>query len=236
MKLSAPIYKLKRRAKLLVREHAIPLHEALDRVAATEGFRSWSHLASSASENPTDRILAQLSAGDLLLLGARPGHGKTLLALELAIAASKAGLQSFFFTLDYTEADVFECLRSLQIDLKEVANSFILDTSDDICADHIVQRLGKVMVEAFVVIDYLQLLDQKRENPALDTQIRTLKSFAQASGAVIVTISQIDRSFDPHAKRLPDLSDVRLPNPLDLALFTKTCFMHEGEVQLQSVA
>ena len=236
LNLSAPIYKLKRHARLLAREQAIPLHAALDSVAASEGFRSWSHLASSAPEKPTDRILAQLSAGDLLLLGARPGHGKTLLALELAIATSKAGSRSFFFTLDYTEADILEHLRSLQLDPKAVAESFVLDTSDDICADHIVQRLGEGSAKAFVVIDYLQLLDQKRENPALDTQIRTLRAFAQASGAIIVAISQIDRSFDPQAKRLPDLSDVRLPNPLDLALFTKTCFLHEGEVQLQSVA
>ena len=235
LNLSAPIYKLKRNARLLARDQAIPLHAALDRVAATEGFRSWSHLASSAPETPTARILAQLSAGDLLLLGARPGHGKTLLALELAIAASKAGFRSFFFTLDYTEADVLESLRSLQLDPEAVAESFVLDTSDDICADHIVRRLGEGQAKAFVVIDYLQLLDQKRENPTLEAQIRTLKAFAQTSGAVIVTISQIDRSFDPRAKRLPDLSDVRLPNPLDLALFTKTCFLHEGEVRLQSV-
>ena len=236
MKLSAPIYKLKRRARLVAREQAIPLHAALDRVAATEGFQSWSHLASSAPENPTDRILAELSAGDLLLLGARPGHGKTLLALELAIAASKAGLRSFFFTLDYTESDVVESLGSLRVDPKAVPESFALDTSDEICADHIVRRLGEGSGEAFVVIDYLQLLDQKRKHAALDTQIRTLKAFAQSSGAIIVAISQIDRAFDPQAKRLPDLSDVRLPNPLDLALFTKTCFLHEGEIQLQSVA
>lgn len=38
MKLSAPIYHLKRKAKRLSREAGIPLHDALDRVAATEGF------------------------------------------------------------------------------------------------------------------------------------------------------------------------------------------------------
>ena len=38
MKLSAPVYRLKRRAKVLAREERIPLHEALDRVAMDEGF------------------------------------------------------------------------------------------------------------------------------------------------------------------------------------------------------
>ena len=126
MKLSFPIYKLKRHARLMAREQTIPLHEALDRLAAAEGFRSWSHLAASATDKPADRLLNELSAGDLLLLAARPGQGKTLLALELAMAASSAGYQSFFFTLDYTEADVIERLYSLGADLQKLTGSFVL--------------------------------------------------------------------------------------------------------------
>ena len=49
MKLSAPIHHLKRKAKLLSREEKIPLHEALDRVAAQEGFDGWSLLAAKVS-------------------------------------------------------------------------------------------------------------------------------------------------------------------------------------------
>jgi hypothetical protein len=50
MSLSAPIHVLKRRAKLRARKGDIPLHEALDRIARAEGFRSWSLLA---AKNPT---------------------------------------------------------------------------------------------------------------------------------------------------------------------------------------
>jgi len=82
----------------------------------------------------------------------------------------------------------------------------------------------------------LQLLDQKRSKPAVNQQIRALQEFAGASKSIIVVISQIDRSFDPEAKRLPELSDVRLPNPVDLMRFSKTCFLHEGEVKLQTVS
>jgi hypothetical protein len=50
MSLSAPIYRLRHRAKLLSRKVGIPLHEALDRVARNEGFQSWSLLVARNSE------------------------------------------------------------------------------------------------------------------------------------------------------------------------------------------
>ena len=48
-----------------------------------------------------------------------------------------------------------------------------------------------------------------------------------------VLISQIDRSYDPSKKPFPGLDDVRLPNPLDLKLFDKACFVHDGEMRFQ---
>lgn len=49
-------------------------------------------------------------------------------------------------------------------------------------------------------------------------------------------MSQIDRRFELTDKRVPDLSDVRLPNPIDLSLFDKTCFLHEGDVHFEVAA
>jgi len=65
-------------------------------------------------------------------------------------------------------------------------------------------------------------------------QVRTLESFARDRGLILVFISQIDRSYDPLTKPCPGLEDVRLPNPLDLKLFSKTCFLHNGEVQFRA--
>ena len=236
MMLSAPIFRLKRQARLLARERQIPIHQALDQVARREGFRTWSHLAASATlHRPARGILSQLNPGDLVLLGARPGHGKTLLGLGLLVEAARSGRRGFFFTLDYNEGDVLSRLRALGVDPNTIT-SFTLDTSDDICADHVIRRLSEAPGDTVAVIDYLQLLDQRRRNPDIADQIRALKIFASASGSIIVAISQIDCSFDLRAKPLPELSDVRLPNPLDLTLFDKTCFLHEGEVRLSAVA
>ena len=34
----------------------------------------------------------------------------------------------------------------------------------------------------------------------------------------------------------PDFSDVRLPNPLDLSVFRKLFFLHNGKVQIDQAA
>ncbi|WP_354084051.1 DNA helicase [Bradyrhizobium sp. S3.3.6] len=237
MKLSAPIYHLKRQAKRLSREEGIPLHAALDRIAATEGFSAWSMLAAKAAAvTPANRLFPQFKPGDLVLVGARPGQGKTLMSLELAVEAMKSGSRAAFFSLEYTEKDVLDRLRAIGVEPVEFDKLFEVDCSDAISADYIVKQMAAVPRGTVVVIDYLQLLDQRRENPDLTVQVRALKSFARDKGLIVVFISQIDRSYDPSVKPCPDLSDVRLPNPLDLTLFDKMCFMNNSEVQFRAAS
>jgi len=234
MQLSAPIYHLKRKGKLLSRGDNIPLHEALNRIAVQEGFDGWSLLAAKASTAaPAAKLFPRLTPGDMVLVGARPGQGKTLMSLELVVETMKAGNRGVFFTLEYTEKEVLDRFRVIGVEREKFVGLFELDNSDDISADYIVKRLAGARPGTLVVVDYLQLLDQKRENPELMVQIRALQSFARDRGLIFVFISQIDRRYDPVSKLCPDLDDVRLPNPLDLSLFTKTCFLNNGDVQFR---
>lgn len=237
MRLSSPIYTLKRQAKLLARDNDIKLHEALNQIAIKEGFSGWSHLATSYSKaTPAKEIMSQLNPGDMALIGARPGHGKTLLGLELTAMAGKNNRTGYVFSLDYNEADVWDRFEKLGFDQKEHDHSIIVDTSDDICAAHIIERLSNAPDRALAVVDYLQLLDQKRSNPPLEEQVRELKKFAVERGAIVVMISQIDRTFELTSTDMPCIEDIRLPNPVDLALFDKQCFLHDGEVRLSTAA
>jgi hypothetical protein len=234
MRLSLPIYQLKRRAKLLARAAKIPLHKAQDRIAREEGFSAWSALSARMATHPTaSALLPSLAEGDMLLLAARPGQGKTLMGLQLLLDSVRDGRRAVFFTLEYTDREVIELIRSLDDTAVEYAPE--IATSSDISADFIVQYLSGSPRGTVAVIDYLQILDQQRSKPSLSQQMQVLKKFAQESGNILCFISQIDRSFDPGRDPFPSLADVRLPNPIPPGVFSMACFLNAGEARARRV-
>ena len=237
MNLSAPIHQLKRKARLISRAERIPLHAALDRIAVEEGYRSWSLLSAKQPGMTSIRALWPLLVpGDLVLIAGRPGQGKTLAGLALLAEAMRVGYRGVFLTLEYTLADVFSRLQAINIEPGEFAGLFDCDCSDAISADYIVARLAEAPRGTVAVIDYLQLLDQRRDTPELALQVRALKAFARERGLILVFLSQVDRSYEGAGKPFPEIADVRLPNPLDLSLFDKTCFVNRGEARFRAAA
>lgn len=235
MRFSAPIYQLKRRAKQMARAENIPLHLALDRIAEAEGLAGWSLLARQRSDDRAQlSLLPGLVAGDMLLIAARPAHGKTRLGLRLLLDAAAEGQRAVLYTLEYCDEEAQAQLRRMGgrsfVRLPEVV------TSEDICAERIIRDLSGAAPGTVAVIDYLQILDQHRSKPPLSEQITALKEFARESGVIFGFISQIDRGFDPERKAVPDVSDIRLPNPIAGRSFSKACFLHGGTVRLENVA
>lgn len=229
MQTSAPVFRLRYMAKRLAKQVDIPLHQALDQIAVQEGFQAWSHLVCNqpASSSPADQILERLTPGQMILLGARPGQGKTLLGLELICRAHEIARLGQFFTLDYHERDIAERLHEIGRPAADLRHGIEINTSDEICAAHIIRH---TKAAALNVVDYLQLLDQSRSTPPLAVQVQALRDHCRASGAICLVISQIDRSFDLSGRTMPSPSDVRLPNPLDLSLFDACCFLHQGKI------
>lgn len=235
---SVPIHRLKYRAKLLARDEDIPLHAALDRIAAQEGFPRWSLLVSTARSEPIDcdagKIFARLVPGDLVLVAARPGQGKTTMGLRIAVEAMRAGRAAMFFSLEYTPRDMLDRFRAIGAAPEAFEGRFVFDNSDGICAGYITGKLADAQPGTLAVIDYLQLLDQRRDTPELGEQVRALSAFARRRGLILVFLSQVDRRYDPARKPCPDHGDIRLPNPLDLSLFPKACFLNGGAARFHA--
>lgn len=155
-----------------------------------------------------------------------------MMALELIAEAVKAGRAGVFFTLEYNEQETLDRYISVGGHSGALDKDFRIDASDAISANYIIDRLRPASPGTIAAIDYLQVLDQSRTKPEVTEQVSALKNFAAKSGVIFVFISQIDRSFDLSPKPLPELVHVRRPNPLDLALFDKACFLNDGETRI----
>ncbi|MGO7508212.1 ATPase domain-containing protein, partial [Rhizobium johnstonii] len=88
------------------------------------------------------KLFQQLLPGYLLLVGARPGHVKTLMGLELAVEAMKSGRPGVFFSLEYTEEDIADRFRAIGVDRAQFERLFEFDGSDAISAAYIAERLA----------------------------------------------------------------------------------------------
>ena len=233
MKLSAPIYILKARAKELKRAGGINHAEALKRVAQEEGYSSWGLLVEKSRQNlPKDRegILGYLNPGDLFLIGARPGQGKTVLALQLLIQAAKEERPAYFFSLEYNHREVAEKLSQIDEGIGQYESGIQFDFSDEIEADSIIEKVKSFKSNgAFVVVDFLQSLDHERNKPTLQHQIEKMKSFAREEGSIFTFLSQLDRKVDLEPQRRPQRDDIRQVNPLDLSFFNKILLIHNKE-------
>jgi replicative DNA helicase len=235
MKFDIPIFQLKRMAKKRTREVRIPLHRALYEVARSQGFRDWEQLVFlERQERVAATLTRNLVEGDILLLGARPNQGKTQLALKLLVRAVKGGMPGYFFSLEYTMAQVWAQLKSYGLTQDNARNEITVDTSDTISASYISEQVGQLQRPAFIVVDYLQLLDQRRDNAALEDQVDELSHMASQTSSIIILLSQIDRKFNPDAEKVPGLKNIRLPNPFEFTHFTKTCFVHEGACRISN--
>lgn len=233
MKLSAPLYVLRGKARALKKTKGLKMTEALDLIAKEEGYSSWSLMQRKAEElipRKKEDIFPYLNPGDLMLIGSRPGLGKTTFTLQILLQAVAEERRCFFFSLEYTYKDVLSKLADLDASIGDQHPLLTFDFSDQISSQYLISRLATEVPKGSVVaIDYLQVLDHQRSKPSLQNQVEELKSFAKERGLILIFISQIDRSFEDSGKERPDLSDVRLPNPLDLSLFNKSLFLHNGE-------
>jgi len=185
-----------------------------------------------------DSVTSGLHPGELLVLAARPSHGKTALALQIAIHAALHGTGAAFVSLEQSAdslgrraiahiADVAaEAVRLNYVALDEHwqrvvdgagklygAPLFFWDVGSATIAD-LRARLCELTAReriGLVVVDYLQLLKlPTRSDMRTGTteNVRALKAMAKEFGLPFIVLSQLSRSVEREHRR-PMLSDLR---------------------------
>lgn len=184
-----------------------------------------------------DSTLVELGKGDLVLVGARPGMGKTSFVMNIAVQVAKASKKAVAcFSLEMpaeqlalrmisSEALVeSRVLRSGRISPEEwtrIADSvtelaecnILIDDTSSISPTDMKAKLRRVDNLGMVVIDYLQLMQSGRN---IDNRVqevgdisRNLKIMAKELGVPVLCCAQLSRGPEGRTIKKPMLSDLR---------------------------
>ncbi|MBE6529275.1 MAG: replicative DNA helicase [Ruminococcaceae bacterium] len=184
-----------------------------------------------------DQVLAGMGKTDLILVGARPGMGKTSFALNVATnVARQTGKKVCFFSLEMSAEQVV----SRMVSSEALVNSYALRTGklepedwehlayaaselakcqiliDDTSGMTVTAMKAKLRREkdlGLVVIDYLGLMqgDKRAENRVQEVSAisRALKIMAKELGVPIMCCAQLSRGPESRTDNRPQLSDLR---------------------------
>ena len=184
-----------------------------------------------------DRVLVGMGNSNLILVGARPGMGKTSFTLNIAsnvaIATKKAvcvfslemSAEELVSRMISSEAMVnSHALRSCQLtpeDWKKIADAaarlactnILIDDTSGMTVTAIKAKLRRVENLGLVAIDYLQLMESERhtDNRALEVGdiSRGLKLMAKDLRVPVLCCAQLSRGPESRTDKRPQLSDLR---------------------------
>lgn len=185
-----------------------------------------------------DERYAGIGSSALWVLAARPGQGKTALAMNIAKNVVLGGSEVIVFTMEMDKNELTDRLlsstcginsqkiRSGQLteedwpklsagvqQLKGMKIHIIDIPALDIHRAKAIarkfKRFGKI---GLIVVDYLQLMTNNKEKDRLQvvsSVSRELKVMAKTMGCPVLALSQLNRGVESRADKRPGLSDLR---------------------------
>ena len=186
-----------------------------------------------------DNYVVGFGKGNLIIVGARPGVGKTSFCLNLATNIAKSsGKAVCIFSLEMTNDELVkrvissesmvlsEKMRTGQLessDWEKIASAcstlsetdIYIDDTSVITVTSMKAKLRRIKNLGLVVIDYLQLMESemKRKDGSKATEVadisRSLKLLAKELQVPVIVCSQLSRSSEKEKERKPMLSDLR---------------------------
>ena len=186
-----------------------------------------------------DSILSGLNPGDLIIIAARPGMGKTALALNIAVNVAFSQSPVVIFSLEMPADSLMTRIFAgrAKIDSRQIRRGqlfgghweklakvaseignipLFIDDKPDITIQEIRAKCRKLKKDhglGLVVVDYLQLMKVTGKYDNREQQVaeisRTLKIIAREIECPVIGLSQLNRQVDSRPDRHPMLSDLR---------------------------
>lgn len=223
--------------ELVAKNTRVAVHPVGDTISATiDRLQEKPEYVSTGFES-LDKVIGGLAGGNLIILGARPGEGKTIFGMNLATMLARRGMV-VYVSLEMSEDELQLRLISQfgEVHMKSLRNHtlneeqwkrvaiarqkmqgapiFIDDRSTTLAEmrSYIrsVSRRGQL---AGVVVDYLQLIEgataQQSRQEFVSELSRSLKKLAKQLGVPVIALSQLNRLVEGRKSRVPILSDLR---------------------------
>ena len=184
-----------------------------------------------------DRVLVGMGNSDLVLVGARPGMGKTSFALNIATNVAQSTKKKVcVFSLEMSAEQLVSRILSSEalVDSHELRSGklsndswekiadassrlascdILIDDTSGISVTDMKAKLRRVDNLGLVIIDYLQLMqsDRKIENRVNEVAeiSRSLKIMAKELMVPIICCAQLSRGPESRTDKKPMLSDLR---------------------------
>lgn len=184
-----------------------------------------------------DRVLVGMGKSDLVLVGARPGMGKTSFAMNVAVsAARRSGKAVCVFSLEMsTEQLVTRLLSSEALvdsyhlrsgeltdeDWQKLAHAssilsdcqILIDDTTGMTVTGMMAKLRRIKNLGLVVIDYLGLMQSEHRNDNRVQEVseisRNLKLMAKEFEVPVICCAQLSRGPESRTDKRPMLSDLR---------------------------
>ena len=184
-----------------------------------------------------DQYIVGFGKSDLIIVGARPGVGKTAFVLNIATSIAKRKKKAVaIFNLEMAAEQLVQRVISSEAlvdsqklrqgnlsadDWEKIANAtselsetdILIDANPSITVTSMKAKLRRVKNLGLVVVDYLQLMQSERKNdPSRVNQVgeisRGLKIMAKELNVPVIVCAQLSRSTEKEHKK-PMLSDLR---------------------------
>ncbi len=184
-----------------------------------------------------DRVLVGMGNSDLILVGARPGMGKTSFTLNIATNVAQATKKKVcVFSLEMSADQLVSRILSSEalVDSHELRSGklssdswekiadassrlascdILIDDTSGISVTDMKAKLRRVDNLGLVIIDYLQLMqsDRKIDNRVQEVSeiSRSLKIMAKELMVPIICCAQLSRGPESRTDKKPMLSDLR---------------------------